>query len=339
MPNRRNLITDVPGLAIGNAHDPKLMSGVTVLLPEQPLTAAIDVRGGGPGTRESDALALSGTVEEIHGLALAGGSAFGLAAASAVQSFLAQRNIGFQIGRAIVPIVPQAVLFDLLNGGDKSTITRPKGASPYEELARLACDGATSGSFEIGSTGAGFGATTATVRGGLGSSSTTLPNGLTVGALVAVNAVGSPLIGKNKHFWAYAFEQDGEFGNFGGPAPDDLDDISSPTLKGGDPGQSTTLAIVATNAKLTKPQLKRLAIAAQTGLARALRPVHTPLDGDVVYAVATGAKDLPDPLTALTLLGSSAADCLARAIARGVYEADTPPPGWQGPPAYRDLFL
>ncbi len=336
MANRKNLITDITGLKVGNAHDPVALTGVTVLLPEKPTVAAVDVRGGGPGTRETDALGPTGTVQEIHGVVLSGGSAFGLLAASAVQTFLAQRKIGFEIGNAIVPIVPQAILFDLLNGGDKSTITNSTNRPLYERLAAEACQSAAP-NFNIGSNGAGFGATTATWRGGLGSASSKLSDGLEVGALVAVNAVGSATIGNSKHFWAYPFEQINEFGNAGPPPAKLLKSMTTPKLKGG-PAQSTTIAVVATNAKLTRPLAQRLAIMAQTGLARALHPVHTPLDGDVVFAIATCTQDLDDPHLALSRLGSAAADCLSRAVARGIYEAETPPPGWTGPPAYRDGF-
>lgn len=326
-----NLITDVPGLRVGNAHDERLASGVTVLLPDAPAVAAVDVRGGGPGTRESDALGLAGTVNEVHGLVLSGGSAFGLAAATGVQSWLRERGIGFSVGSARVPIVPQAILFDLLNGGDKGWGPSP----PYERLAQEAC-AAAGRSFALGSAGAGYGATTATLRGGLGSASELLGGGLVIGALAAVNSLGSVTVGDTSHFWAAPFEQDGEFGGCGLPAPWPAD-ATEPRLKGGAP-QNTTLAIVATNALLTKPEAYRLAVMAQTGLARAIYPVHSPLDGDVVYALATGHVALPDTTRSLALLGAAAANALARAIARGIYEAAPAPAFWTGPPAWRARF-
>ena len=326
-PGPKNLITDVPGLSIGNMHSDALKSGVTVLLPDQPITAAVDVRGGGTGTRETDTLALSGSVSEIHGLVLSGGSAFGLNAAGGVQSYLKERNIGFEVGTlsaepARVPIVPQAILFDLLNGGDKDWGRR----APYEDMAYAACR-AAGHDFDIGATGAGYGATTANGPGGLGSASLTLDNNIIIGALVAVNAAGSVTValgnGNDKHFWAAPLEIGDEFGGLGlpSPLPREAHDVR---LKGGvkaNSGQNTTLGIIATNAKLDKVQLNRLAIMAQTGLARAIWPVHTPLDGDVVFAISTGAIELNDPLMDLAVLGAHSANTLARAVARGVYAA------------------
>lgn len=327
----RNLISDVPGVLIGNAHDERLSSGVTVLIAESPITAAADVRGGGPGTRETDALQLAGSVDEVHAIVLSGGSAFGLAAATGVQGWLAERGKGFDVRGARVPIVPQAVLFDLLNGGDKDWGASP----PYEALARRACDSA-SPEFELGSAGAGYGASTATLRGGLGSASAALSDGLIVGALVAVNAVGSATVGDTPHFWAAPFERGQEFGGKGlpSPMPESALDLR---LKGGR-AEATTIAIVATNAALSKRQAHRLAVMAQTGLARAIYPVHTPLDGDVVFAAATGDVKLADPIRDLAELGSAAANVLARAIARGVYAAQPAPQGWVGPPAWCTRF-
>jgi D-aminopeptidase len=327
----RNLLTDVAGLTVGNAHDVRLRSGVTVLLAERPLTAAVDVRGGGPGTRETDALGLAGTVETAHAFVLSGGSAFGLAAATGVQSWLAERGVGFAIGPVRVPIVPQAIVFDLLNGGDKQWGRQP----PYERLAIEACD-AAGVDFALGSAGGGYGATTAGCKGGLGSASAMVSWGATVGALVVVNAVGSVTIGDGPHFWAAPFEVGDEFGGHGQPARLGADDRRI-RLKGG-LRENTTIAVVATDARLSKPQCHRLAIAAQTGLARAIHPVHTPLDGDVVFAAATGDVPLPDPHLALAELGAVAAMTLARAVARGVFEAASFGDAWPSPPAYRDRF-
>lgn len=331
MTGTRNLISDVTGVRVGNAHDERLGSGVTVLLAARPLIAAVDVRGGGPGTRETDAVSLAGMVDEVHAIVLSGGSAFGLSAATGVQSWLAERGVGFAIRSARVPLVPQAVLFDLLNGGNKAWGSSP----PYEGLGRMACE--TAGvDFALGSAGAGFGASTARTRGGLGSASQTLDRGLMVGALAAVNPVGSPTIGDTPHFWAAPFEVGNEFGGHGFPNPLPPGALE-PRLKGG-PQEATTIAIVATNAKLSTREAHRLAVMAQTGLARAIYPVHTPLDGDVVFAAATGEVVLDDPVLGLARLGTAAANVLARAVARGVYEA-TPAPGyWAGPPAYRTLF-
>jgi len=331
MTGSRNLISDVAGTRVGNAHDDRLCSGVTVLLCDRPLIAAVDVRGGGPGTRETDAVGLTGTVDEVHAIALAGGSAFGLSAATGVQSWLSERGIGFAIRSARVPLVPQAVLFDLLNGGDKDWGRSP----PYEALGRMACEAAVP-DFALGSTGAGHGATTARLRGGLGSASQVLDHGLIVGALVAVNPVGSPTIGDTAHFWAAPFEVGGEFGGHGFSSPMPAGALE-PRLKGG-PQEATTIAIVATNAKLSTREAHRLAVMAQTGLARAIYPVHTPLDGDVVFAAATGEVALEDRIRGLAELGTAAANVLARAVARGVYEAAATPGFWAGPPAYRTLF-
>lgn len=330
-PPRRNQITDVPGLRVGNAHDAAVMTGVTVVLPDKPAVGAVDVRGGGPGTRDTEALGLGGTVSEVHGIVLSGGSAFGLAAATGVQSWLAERGVGFAIGSARVPIVPQAIVFDLLNGGEKAW----GPTSPYERLGRQACEAATS-DFAEGSAGGGYGATSATLRGGLGSASTLMASGVVVGALAVVNPVGAVTLGDTRHFWAAPFEQNGEFGNHGWPEPIGAEHLL-PSIKGG-PMRSTTIAVVATNARLTKPEAYRLAVMAQTGLARAIYPVHTPLDGDIVFALATGDIPLADAGLGLALLGAEAANVMARAIARGVFLASPTPPGWTGPPAWITRF-
>lgn len=328
----RNLITDVPGLKVGCADDARAATGVTVVLPDRPVTAAADVRGGGPGTREVDALGLSATVDVVHGLVLSGGSALGLAAASGMQAWLAERGIGFPVGTARVPIVPQAILFDLLNGGDKSW-----GATPlYETMARKACDCAAV-EFALGSSGAGYGATTATARGGLGSASAEFGDGAIVGALVAANPVGSVTIGNGAHFWAAPFERDREFGGLGCPQPWP-DDALTVRIKSAAARASTTLGVVATNVTLDKRQLQRLAVMAQTGLARAIYPVHTPLDGDIVFALSTAAMPPVDPVGGLARLGALAANVLARAVARAIYSASPAPPFWTGPPAYVTRF-
>lgn len=335
--SRLNAITDVPGLKIGHSHDATLCSGVTVLLMDRAAVAAVDIRGGGTGTCETGALSLAGSVDEVHALVLSGGSAFGLAAASGVQAWLAQRGVGFAVGTARVPIVPAAILFDLLNGGDKAWGAQP----PYERLGRAACE-AASLKCGVGSVGAGFGATTATLRGGLGTASESLEGGLIVGALAAVNPVGNVTIGSTGHFWAAPFEQEAEFGGLGLPQPWPADALDV-RLKGTASDteatrQNTTIAIIATNARLIKREVHRLAVMAQTGLARAIYPVHTPLDGDLVFAVAMGDVELGQEPHALAHLGAAAANTLARAVARGVYAAQVPPVHWTGPPAYRSRF-
>jgi D-aminopeptidase len=335
-PGPRNLITDVPGLAVGHADDAQLRSGVTVILPDAPARASADLRGGGPGTRETEALADAGLVNALHALVLSGGSAFGLDAATGVQSFLRQKGVGFEIGPVRVPIVPQAILFDLLNGGDKNWGLHP----PYRDMAYEAVQRAAA-DFALGTAGAGFGATIAwkqqgsRMMGGLGSASVVRADGIVVGALAAVNAAGAVTIGDTPHFWAGPLELDGEFGGLGWP-PADTDPAQQLILKGG-PLQNTTLGVIATDAALTKSELKRLAVMAQTGLARAIVPVHTPFDGDIVFALSVGERRLAHPAFDLAELGATAASVLARAVARGVYEAG----GISGAadvPAYRDVF-
>ncbi|GBF25631.1 putative aminopeptidase [bacterium MnTg02] len=330
-PGEKNLITDVPGLKVGNAHDAALRSGVTVLLPDNPAIAAVDMRGGAPGTRETDALAPAGIANEIHGLVLSGGSAFGLDAATGVQSHLRERGIGFVVRTAIVPIVPQAILFDLLNGGDKDWGSRP----PYQDLARKACETAST-SFTLGTVGAGYGATTQSLKGGLGSASLITDQGTSIGALAAVNPAGNVTIGDGANFWAAPFEIGGEFGGHG--LPDRIAaDALLPRLKGG-AQENTTLAIVATDAILSKSQAQRLAIMAHTGMARAIYPVHTPLDGDIVFTLSTGKRALQDPIYDLANLGTLAANTLARAVARAVYEASPMAGPSEQLPTYREKF-
>jgi D-aminopeptidase len=325
-----NLITDVPGVRVGHAHDEKLCSGATVVVFERPVTASIDIRGGGPGTRETALLDPAQTVEGIDAIVLSGGSAFGLDAASGAQAYLREQGRGFAVREARVPIVPAAILFDLLSGGDKNWGRYP----PYRELGYEAARSAGA-DFALGSVGAGLGATTVNLKGGIGSASATTSGGITVGALVAVNAAGSVTVGERAQFWTAPFEQGREFGGRGFPDPLTPSDLAFRSK--GAPGQNTTLAVVATDAKLSKAQCHRLAVMAQTGLARAIYPVHTPLDGDVVFAAATGDKPLTDPIYGLSELGTLAAAVLARAIARGVYEATALPfPG--ALPAWKEKF-
>jgi len=315
-PGPRNLITDVAGLRVGNAEDHRIKTGATVLVGDRPFTAAVHVMGGAPGTRETDLLAPDRIVQEADALVLSGGSAFGLDAASSVADALRTRGRGFRVGDQTVPIVPAAILFDLINGGDKDW---PE--NPYKHLGAEAL-ALASESFTLGSHGAGTGALIADLKGGLGSASATW-NGYTVGALVAVNALGRVTVGATRHFWAAPFEMVGEFGGLG--IAQDFDPTEVPPVKGGDT-RNTTIAIVATDAALTQAQATRMAIAAHDGMARAIYPSHTPMDGDLVFAAVTGARPLEDPLATPLMLGHLAALCLARAIARGVHAA-TPAPG------------
>ncbi|MGQ0565450.1 MAG: P1 family peptidase [Gemmobacter sp.] len=311
-PGARNLITDVAGLRVGNAHGAVLRSGATVLLGDRPFTAAVHVMGGAPGTRETDLLAPDRLVQEVDALVLSGGSAFGLDAASGVADGLAVLGRGFAVGTARVPVVPGAILFDLLNGGDKGW-----AVNPYKRLGQAAL-AAAAPDFAIGSAGAGYGALTGLWKGGLGSASAILDNGLTVGALVAVNALGSATVGDGPWFWAAPWEIGDEFGGLGLSATFPATHEPPPRKR---MGEATTIAIVATDAALSQAQALRMATAAQDGMARALVPSHTPLDGDLVFAAATGARPLADPLADTFALGHAAACVLARAIARAVYLA------------------
>jgi L-aminopeptidase/D-esterase-like protein len=330
-----NLLTDVPGILVGSCEDFGLRSGVTVVLPEERAVCGVDVRGGAPGTRDIGWADPSCLVDQVDAVVLSGGSAFGLDAAGGVMAWLAARGRGFPVGPAIVPIVPAAILFDLLNGGDKDW----GETSPYWSLGAEAC-GKAAKHFCLGDAGAGLGATVGfapphQINGGLGSASFVVERQgaatLTVAALAAVNPVGSVLMPGTGVFWAWPFEQNGEFG---GRRP--KGETTLPALDDRFPGEAagnTTLVVVATDAMLTKSQAKRVAIMAHDGIARAIRPVHTPYDGDTVFVLATGRTALADPAGDLARLGSLAADCTARAIARGVYAAGD----LAGIPSYRSL--
>lgn len=331
-----NLICDVAGIRIGHAHDDRAISGVTVALIESPSVASVTVRGGAPGGRDVGLLEPEMTVPGVDAVVLSGGSLFGLDAAGGVVNSLRARGVGLRIGSAHIPIAVQAITFDLLNGGDKDWGRMP----PYWELGWQAAERAAGGAFALGSVGGGIGATTATLRGGLGSASAVTASGFTVGALTVVNAVGSATVGEGPHFWAAPFEVETEFGGRGLPSPLPAGALDL-RMKGGAP-PSTTIALVATDAILTKAEAKRIALMADDGLARAIRPAHAPMDGDTVFAVATCRRAPPADgharAVALTEIGTAAADCLARAIARGVFEASPAPPGWAGPPAWRERF-
>jgi len=325
-PGPLNLITDVAGLKVGQADDPKVRSGVTVILAEDRAVCAVDVRGGAPGTRETDALAPENLVDEADAVVLSGGSVYGLAAADGVTAVLGAAARGYRLATAagvpVSPIVPAAILYDLANGGDKGWGEAP----PYRALGAAA---ARSGrrDFALGTAGAGYGAMAGRLKGGLGSASVVGEQGFTVGAIVAVNSYGAALAPGGRAFWAAPYEIGAEFGGLGSAslaaAPDDWGLAKGPAAAG---RVNTTIACVATDAALTPAEAKRLAIMAQDGLARALRPAHTPFDGDVVFALATGKLPLAAPrLGVVARLGSLAADCLARAIARGVYAASAWP--------------
>jgi L-aminopeptidase/D-esterase-like protein len=324
-PAPKNLISDIAGLTVGHATDEDVRSGVTVLLFGAAWPAGVDVRGGGPGTREIDALSPENLVGRAHAVVLAGGSVFGLAAADGVAAALSAQGVGLQWrpGAPRIPIVPSAVLHDLGNGGDKNWGLAP----PYRDLGILALNSAGI-DFALGSVGAGRGAQAGLIKGGIGSASVDLGEGLIVAALAAVNSVGSPLMPDGKTYWAWPFELIQEFG--GGGPPRQAIDVSDPApdesrllaLGRLQTGANTTLGVVACNGDLTTVECKRVAMMAQDGIARAVRPAHTPFDGDTVFAVASGALTLhgnSERPTHIARIGSAAADCLARAIARSVH--------------------
>lgn len=323
-PGPANLITDVAGLTVGHATDERARSGVTTLLLGDGWPAAVDVRGGGPGTRETEALSPGNLVGMAHAIVLAGGSVFGLGAADGVATALSVRGRGLSLrpGSPAIPIVPSAVLHDLSNGGDKAWGLDP----PYRALGLLAADAAQR-EFAQGRVGAGRGAMAGFDPGGIGSCSIDL-DGYVVGALVALNAVGSVYMPDRKTFWAWPFELEHEFGGQG--APRDAMDLSDPApdqsrlaeLGRLRAGANTVLAVVACNARLDNAECKRMAMMAQDGIARAVRPAHTPFDGDTVFAVASGEKDLPGDRirpASIARFGAAAADCVARALARAAY--------------------
>jgi L-aminopeptidase/D-esterase-like protein len=319
---KRNLITDVAGLRIGNAEDHKVRTGVTVLIADGLFAAVADIRGGAPGTRDVEALNPVSLVDGIDAITLSGGSAFGLDAPSGVQSWLRAKGRGFQSRPDVppVPMVPGAILFDLANGGDKDWGLE----TPYRALALAAAERASE-DFTLGNAGAGFGAMAGAYKGGLGSASAVTDDGITAGAIVAVNSVGSPLIPGSDVFWSSPLEMDGEFGGRHLPPGFTQKEFDlPPDMKGARPRENTTIAIVATDAALSRVELQRVAIMAADGFARALRPVHTPFDGDMVFAVSTAKTKISEPRQRDVMrIGMIAADCLSRAIARGVYEAET----------------
>ncbi len=315
-PGPLNTIADIAGLRVGHAADARARSGVTVLTGDAGLTAGVHVMGGAPGTRETDLLQPDRLVDRIDALVLSGGSAFGLAAADGVMTALAAAGRGFEVAGRRVPIVPAAILFDLAGGGD------PDARPDYAALGRAAF-AAASASIALGTVGAGTGAIAGELKGGVGSASAILPGGVTVGALVAANPVGGTCCPETGRFWAAPFEEANEFGGLGVPAR------AVARTKTALPGGATTIAIVATDATLTKPEATRLATMAHDGMARAILPAHTPFDGDLVFAVSTGAGAPADP-AALAGIGHAAAACLSRAIARAVWLA-SPAPGDPAP--------
>ena len=323
-PGPTNSLGDVQGLSIGCAEDAAALTGVTVIVPEARAVCAADVRGGGPGTRETDALAAENLVDSVDAVVLSGGSVYGLAAADGVVAAMGAANRGFALvdmpGVPRSPVVPAAILYDLANGGNKAWGEIP----PYAALGRAAY-AARGGVVPLGNAGAGMGASAGALKGGQGSASIVTDDGFTVAALACVNCWGSATLPGQRAFWAHAFEIDGEFGAV---APDlarrfDAEDWGGAKLSA-QARANTTLACVAVDAELTPAEAKRVAQMASAGLARAIRPVFAPFDGDVVFALATAARETPAPRPlAVARFGALAADCLARAVARGVYAAES----------------
>lgn len=332
-PGPRNLITDVVGLSVGNAEDLDALTGTTVLLPAADALAVVDVRGGAPGSRETAVLGLESMGARINAIMLTGGSVFGLDAASAVTRILAKRGVGFRFGAQPVPcpVVPAAVLFDVSNGGRKW----PEGDPPYLRLGTAALE-AAGADFQLGNHGAGMGAVAGQLKGGLGSASAQW-NGYTVGALVAVNSVGSCGRPGTQRLWAEDYAIGEEMGTLrpsGGTAAS-LDPFHGSKFPP-KPYSNTTIAVVATDALLSRGEAQRFAIMAGDGMARAIRPIHTPYDGDTVFALSTGGKAVPpaDSAYLTGALGGIAADTLARAIGRALWEAKSIG-SWR---SYRDAF-
>lgn len=330
--------SQITGVRIGHAEDRKAATGVTAVLFDRPAIASISILGGAPAGRDTALLEPEMSIEAVDALLLSGGSGFGLDAAGGALAALVGMGRGFAIGSARVPIVPQAILFDLLNGGEKPWLGQTRDTPiqpPYWQLGHDAILAANP-AFALGSVGAGLGATTVNLKGGFGAASSAHERGFVVQAFVAVNAIGSATVGDGPHFWAAPYEQGAEFGGLGLPATLPADALTLRT-KGHASEPATTIGAIVTNAALTKPQAKRLAIMAQDGLARAIRPAHAPMDGDTIFAAATGEIPLRDAAYDLTLLGMLAGDCIARAIAIGVYEAIALPfPG--ALPSWRERF-
>jgi len=336
-PGPKNLITDVPGLKVGQSQDMKVRTGVTVILPDQPAVCAVDVRGGGPATRETDALRQENLVQTVDAIVLSGGSVYGLSAADSVVEWLGAHDRGYQglpmPGVPKSPIVPTACLYDLANRGDKAWGQNP----PYRALAAKALDG-VGDSFALGTNGAGTGAGSGGLKGGLGSASVVTPDGVSVGAIVAVNSMGSTVAPGSKKFWAGPWEMGKEFGGLGPVDVRATPDDWLRALMAARPRANTTIACVATDVSLTREELQRVAIMAQDGMSRAIRPIHSPFDGDLVFAMSTGKREVSGPFPrqfVVARIGALAADTLTRAIARGVYEATAFPNDQEK--AWRDL--
>ena len=330
-PKRRpsGFLTDVPGLQVGHFTHRKRPTGCTVVLAKQGAVAGVDVRGGGPGTRETDLLRPEMSVQEVHAVVLSGGSAYGLAAADGVMRYLEEEDAGFRTSAGVVPIVPAAILFDL-NLGDGRI--RPDAKSGYR-----AAKSARASSREQGNVGAGAGATVGkmfgarrAMKGGLGMASLKLPGGLVIGALVAVNAIGDVTDPESGEILAGARGEDGR------SLADSMarirggDTFGGDTFDGGKPGENTTIGVVAANVDWTQAQATKVAQMAHDGLARAIRPAHMPFDGDTIFALGTGGQRVDGRL--LGYAGALAAEVVAQAVVSAVLHAK----GIAGYPAWGD---
>jgi L-aminopeptidase/D-esterase-like protein len=328
-PGKTNGLTDVGGILVGHYTHAAAASGTTVVICPDNAVGGVDVRGAAPGSRETDLLAPENMVDQVQAICLSGGSVYGLAAADGVVRYLSTRSMGFPLDdQHVAPIVPAAVLYDLGRG--------PDFIPPIESRwGQWACESADAGPVRTGCVGAGTGALSGGIKGGLGTASLVLASGITVAALAAVNSLGSTIDPITGRFWEARLEIAGEFGGQTDRS------VTLPALPPGAPGKNTTLAVVATDARLTKPQTQKIAMMAHDGMARAIRPAHTMFDGDIVFGLATGARSLPEtpgffsaPVAqAINDLGHGAADCLARAIMRGIVDAVSV----YGLSAYRDL--
>ena len=333
-PGRCNDLTDVAGLSVGHADDAAARTGVTLILCDSFTPAAVDLRGGGPATRELEVLAPGGLVGGLHALCFSGGSVFGLAAADGAVRALSAQGVGLRIapGAPSIPIVPAACLYDVRPDPGSAVSTPPADYAGLGAAALVAAQAARQASAPValGAVGAGLGAWAGDLPGGVGAASLDLGEGLMVAALMAANPVGSVKTPDGAAYWAWPWEIAGEFGGArpGPEAPPAVDPIpadSKLARRRGPIALNTTLGVVACNADLSAPERQRLATMAHTGLSRAIRPAHTPFDGDVIFALSTAAQPLcaggADRALALTRLASAAADCTARAIARAVHEA------------------
>ena len=324
-----NSLTDVGGILVGHYTDTTAVSGVTVIVCPKGAVAGVDVRGSAPGTRETDLMAPHNLVEKAQAVVLSGGSVFGLSAADGVTRWLAEEGYGFPLDQGFVaPIVPAAVLYDLGRGKD---FIPPISA----DWGRWACEGAGDYAVQTGSVGAGTGAMSNSIKGGLGSASLILDSGITVAALVAVNSDGSVINPESGLPWEIGLEVDDEFGDQGRRS------VRLPPPPGSEPAKNTTIGIIATDATLSAPQTQKVAQMAHDGMARAIRPAHTMFDGDTIFCLATGQKELPEApgffiaprALSLNELGHAAANCMSRAIIRAILNADS----LAGMTAFRDL--